>query len=91
MWQKTADIPVAQSTVITLYAQLLAVGGRDSDSKSTAAIYMYDPVKNSWTVISYTALPRYQSLVAVLPGDKLMVVGGFSIFATDVVEIATLS
>ena len=95
VWQNTADIPVNRSTCTTLCGQLLAVGGRDSDYKSTTAIYKYDPVKNSWTVISHMATPRWPSLVAVLPGDKLMVVGGYtpspSLSGCDVVEIATLS
>ena len=91
VWQKTADIPVNQSTCTTLCGQLLAVGGRDSDGKPTTAIHKYDPVKNSWTVISHMATPRYSSLVAVLPGDKLMVVGSYIHTRSDVVEIATLS
>ena len=100
VWQKTADIPVFVSTCTTLCGQLLAIGGRDSDYKPTTAIHKYDPVKNSWTVISHMAAPRWQSLMAVLPGDKLIVVGGstsrvstavVSLSACDIVEIATLS
>ena len=76
VWQKTADTPVYLTTCTTLCGHLLAVGGHDSDRKPITAIHKYDPVKNSWTVISHMAIPRYQGLVAVLPGDKLMVVGG---------------
>ena len=83
VWRQTTSInstcttPLFESTCTTLCGQLLAVGGRD-DLKRTTAIHMYDPVKNSWTVISHMPTPRYKSLVAVLPGDKLMVVGGYS-------------
>ena len=76
VWQKTADTPVYQSTCTTLCGHLLAVGGRDSDRKPITAIHKYDPINDSWTVISHMAIPRYRGLVAVLPGDKLMVVGG---------------
>ena len=92
VWQKTADTPVYRSTCTNLSGHLLAVGGCDSDYKPTSAIHTYDPVKNSWTVISHMATPRYQGLVAVLPGDKLMVVGGCDTRYTVVsdVEIATV-
>ena len=92
VWQKTADTPVYQSTCTTLCGHLLAVGGLDSDVKPTSAIHKYDPVKNSWTVISHMATPRFRSLVAVLPGDKLMVVGGrdSSYTPSSDVEIATV-
>ena len=91
VWHTVADVPVYRSTCTTLCGQLLAVGGRhsrDSDYKRTTAIHKYDPVKKSWTVISHMTTPRYWSLVAVLPGDKLMVVGGVT--PTDTVEIAAL-
>ena len=91
VWQKVADIPAYQATCTNLCGHLLAVGGRLSDLKPTSAIHIYDPVKNSWTVISHLTTPRYSSLVAVLPGDRLMVVGGrtnTSFFGCDVVEIA---
>ena len=93
VWQKTADTPVYQSTCTTLCGHLLAVGGRDSDRKPITAIHKYDPVKNSWTVISHMATPHSMSLVAVLPGDKLMVVGGWdstSCISIPDVEIATV-
>ena len=77
VWQKTADTPMYRSTCTTLCGYLLVVGGFDSDHKPTSAIHKYDPIKDSWTVISHMATPRSISLVAVLPGDKLMVVGGY--------------
>ena len=92
VWQKTANTPVYLSTCTTLCGHLLAVGGRDSHLSPTSAIHKYDPVKNSWTVISHMATPRDMSLVAVLPGDKLMVVGGYDTSSTNIsdVEIATV-
>ena len=83
VWHTVADAPVTLSTCTTLRGQLLAIGGRDSDGKPTTAIHKYDPVKNSWTVISHMEIPRTRSLVAVLPGDKLMVVN-------DTIESASI-
>ena len=90
VWQKVADIPVYRATCTTLCGHLLAVGGRDSDRKPTSAIHKYDPVKDSWTVVSHMTTARYCSLVVVLPGDRLMVVGGktaISFLGCDDVEI----
>ena len=91
VWQKVADIPVKRATCINLCGHILAVGGRDSDLELISAIHKYDPVKDSWTVISYMPTPRYWPLVAVLPGDRLMVVGGLiddGFGGCDDVEIA---
>ena len=89
VWQKTADTPVYQATCTNLCGHILAVGGLDSDLEPTSAIHKYDLVKDSWTVISHMTIPRYWSLVAVLPGDRLMVVGGETATrGCDIVEIA---
>ena len=89
VWHQLADTPVTLSTCTSLQGQVLAVGGCDSDDEDTTAIHMYNTTTNSWEVISHMATPRHQCLVAVLPRDKLMVVGGYD-NATDSVEIATI-
>jgi len=80
--------------------QLLAVGGVDpteQDSharKPTDSIHRYNPATNSWEVISHMPTARCDCLVAVLPSNELMVVGGNIHGAygacTDIVEIGTL-
>ena len=104
VWHRVADLPVCSSSCATLCGQLLAVGGCDDNlENSTAAIHQYNPATNSWEVISHMPTARWNPLVGVLPGNKLMVVGGninmsdiisylFGIISgiTDVVEIATL-
>ena len=101
VWHRVADLPVHSSSCATLCGQLLAVGGCD-DNSFTTAIHQYNPATNSWEVISHMPTGRYDTLVAVLLGNKLMVVGGciytgsltgsFGIIGTmtDMVEIATL-
>ena len=37
---------------------------------------MYDPVADSWEVISHMLTPRIKCFAAVLPGNRVMVVGG---------------
>ena len=76
VWHQLADTPYTLSTCASLKGRLLAVGGKDSDDKYTTAIHMFNTTTNSWEVISHMATPRYRCLVAVLPHNELMVVGG---------------
>ena len=100
VWQRVADLPVRSSSCATLCGQLLAVGGCDEMIENySTVIQQYNPATNSWEVISHMPTARLNPLVAVLPGNKLMVVGGnirqsfrmFSIiYRTDIVELGTL-
>ena len=77
-------ILVGQQSSATLSGQLLAVGGviqKDIELAYTHlvfynAIYLYNPVTDFWEVTSRFTRARCNCLVAVLPGNKLMVVGG---------------
>ena len=89
VWHKVADTPFTFSTCATLHRELLAVGGIEPDNKkATTIIHMYDTATDSWEIISHVTNPRSRCLVAVLPHDKLMVVGGDA--TNDSVEIATV-
>jgi len=92
VWHGVANLPVQYSSCATLCGQLLAVGGRDDNYNYTTAIHQYNPATNSWEVISHMPTARSHTLVVVLPGNKLMVVGGYTgiITETDEVKIATL-
>ena len=91
VWHQPADTPVTFSTCASVQGKLLAVGGKDSDDIKTTAIHMYDTMTNSWEVISDMATPRESCLVAVLPHNELMVVGGGTLGGTtDSVEFATI-
>jgi len=70
-------LSLVRSTCVTLNGQLLAVGGySDSDKRNTNTILRYNPETNSWEVLSRMATLQSECLVAVLPGNRLMVVGG---------------
>ena len=91
VWHQLADTPVIHSTWVALHGRLLAVGGCDSNDKQTTAIHMYNTTTDSWEVISHMATPRQRCLVAVLPHNKLMVVGGWTADSkTDTVEVTTI-
>ena len=89
VWHQVADLPVRSSSCATLCGHLLAVGGCDESLQNyTTAIHQYNSATNSWEVISHMPTARSRTLVAVFPGNKLMVVGGHT--GADKVEIATL-
>ena len=91
VWHTIPDLPVKCSTCIKLNGQLLAVGGYDSHGKNTKNIFTYNTKIKSWEVISHMSTPRNLCLVAVLPSNKLIVVGGMTgTRDTDKVEIATV-
>ena len=91
VWHQLADTPVTLSTCASLQGQLLAVGGKDSDGNKTSAIHMYNTTTNFWEVISHMTTPQSHCLVAVLPHNELMVVGGITPDGeTDTVKIASI-
>ena len=91
VWHTIANLPVTCSTCVTLHRKLLAVGGRGSDNEDSNNIYAYSTETNSWEVISYMTTPRRNCLVTVVPGNKLMVVGGETgLSLRDNVEFATV-
>ena len=92
VWHQLDDTPYTLSTCASLHGQLLAVGGTDSDGKKTTVIYMYNTTTISREVITHMTTPRCRCLVAVLPHNELMVVGGFiaGVETTNSVEIASI-
>ena len=88
VWQRIADVPLFWSTCVTFRGQLLAIGGENTADKKTKDTHTYDPEADSWEMISEMLTARDSALVAVLPGERLVVVGGWG--ATDTVEIATV-
>ena len=94
VWREVASLPVVSSTCASLNGQLIAVGGWDShNNKTTNSVYAYDPTTDRWDVISTMPTARRHCLVAVLPSNQLMVVGGctgsYAYSMTDKVEVAT--
>ena len=90
VWRKIADLPVTQSTCESFHGRLLAVGGSESD-KDTTAVYMYNSTTNSWEIISHMTTGRCRCFTAVLPDNRLMIVGGVTEHVyTDSVELATV-
>ena len=97
-WLRAPDLPVSWATCVAVGGCLLAVGGRDSSggfTEYTSNVYSLNPATNSWEVVSHMPTARELCLIAVLPGDELMVVGGVGkledkVNLTAAVEIARI-
>ena len=96
IWSRLADLPLFNSTCVSLCGHLLAIGGEtttDYSSDSTkAAIYAYKPTTNSWEVISQMSVARCRCFGVTLSAtNELMVVGGNEGFSgMDSVEFASV-
>ena len=91
VWKRISDAPVYLSTCVAVDGELLAAGGDAGPCKTTSAVYKYKPTTDSWLHISNMPTGRCQCLVAILPTNEMMVVGGSTgSFLTDTVTITTI-
>ena len=93
VWHRVADALAYYSTCAAVNGELLAVGGQDERVEPTSTIHKYNPTTNSWDLISNMPTARYCCLVAVLPTNEMMAIGGqVSIYNnTNKLEIANCS
>ena len=92
VWRQVADLPVSHSTCESFHGRLLAVGGWMESGKDTTAVYIYNSTTNSWEIISHMTTGRRLCFTAVLPDNRLMVVGGITeLTFTKSVELATVA
>ena len=91
VWRQVADLPVTQSTCETFHGQLLAIGGETVSGGYSTAIHMYNSTSNSWEIISHMTIGRCDCFTAILPDNRLMVVGGWTDRGiTETVELGSL-
>ena len=86
VWHRIADFPVFYSTCASINGELVAVGGVDDFSNTIPAIHKYDPTSDSWSVISNMPTARHDCFVAILPTNKMMVVGGCKEFTKKLTD-----
>ena len=88
-WKQVASLPVRSTSLASISGHLLAVGGKDSIGVRTKGIYEYDSVSDAWRVVSQMSVARDTCLTVLLPGNKLMVVGGYEHKVRRSIEIAS--
>ena len=78
-----SSLPVKGSALVQFEGDLLAVGGRDDSYRATSNVYKYDSHTDSWSVASRMKNRRSACLAVTLPGEGLMVVGGYTNRSSD--------
>lgn len=93
VWKRVADVPAYACTSAVLFnTVLVAVGGYDDSETPIDEVYSYEPLDNSWHVVGHLSVPRYQAVAATLPGERVLVVGGYDTEykSTDHTEIGSV-
>ena len=85
---------LSYSTYVAIHGCLVSVGG-EAEWEPTTAIRMYSPTTKTWKMIGHMKTARKSCLAAVLPNNRLLVVGGYiarswTYNETNEVEIATI-
>ena len=90
-WRRIADLPVTLSACESFHGRLLAIGGEMDSEKATTAVYTYSSATDSWETVSHMTTGRCNCFTAVLPDNRLMVVGGVTDYhTTDTVEFVSV-
>ena len=88
IWKEIASLPVKYSTLVVIKGHLLAVGGVSTKGDHSKDIYQYNAERDLWNVISRMNIARSHCAVALMPGNKLIVVGGNT--EEDQIELASV-
>ena len=90
VWKGACSLPVYSSTLTKLGGHLLAIGGKDISGTFKRNIYRYNPITDSWYVISQMKNERARSFAVVLHEDQLVVVGGCETPTSDIDSVEIL-
>ena len=82
-WKPLPPLPVAYSTATTLCGQLVLIGGWRGGSPVNS---IHQLVGGQWVEIGSMTSGRSECLVASPSPDKIIIVGGVGLFATEVEE-----
>ena len=81
-------VPVNESTLSTISGEVVVVGGKRGNDYCSD---IHQLCLKKWVTIGCMDIPRYKPMVAILPGDRMVVVGGGpSKFSYTSVELAVL-
>ena len=79
VWETLSELSVSHPTCLVVQDHLLALGGIEQGQKTDSrAVYDYDFSGKSWKPVVMLPCPTHKLLAAVLPSNRLMVVGGFT-------------
>ena len=90
---KIAGTPLVYSSCAAVGSNLLAIGGWDT--KASNGVYLLNPKApvgvNPWSYAGQLAVPRFDCMVTVLPGDRMIVVGGRGQYQDTVLNLAEMA
>ena len=79
VWETLSELSVSHPTCLVVQEHLLALGGiEDKQQTDSRAVYDYDFKSRSWNPVVMMPSPAHKVQAAVLPNNRLMVVGGFT-------------
>ena len=79
VWTRLTNIPEPSgASLATLRGHVLAIGGRGKYAAPSKRVYIYNSIAKNWKLFGELPTARQDCLVAVLPSDELVVVGGRS-------------
>ena len=79
VWETLSELSVSHPMCLVVKDHLLALGGIEQGQKTDSrAVYDYDFSSKNWKPVVMLPSPTHKLLAAVLPSNRLMVVGGFT-------------
>ena len=87
-WKRVKHAPASNTTCVCARGRLIAVGGIDTDGKTTNEIWALNESSGSWGKVGSLKSRRYRSLVGVTATGSLLVIGGLTkTRLTDHIEV----
>lgn len=78
VWHKLPDLDIYDPVLVVFSQRLLAIGGVDTDKfRASTSSHAYNVRENSWRRISGLHANRAEHAAVSLPGQRLLMVGGW--------------
>ena len=77
-WVRGPAVPATKSTCVSFRDKVLAVGGKDESGAPSNKIWAYGGSLNGWAEFGECLQARSQCYAFILPGNELMIVGGYT-------------
>ena len=80
-WQRLKDLPAPHGSIVAMDGRILAIGGKSSQNtanRATNTVWEFMRDLKSWKPVSHMNADRWMPIVAALPRDRILVVGGLA-------------
>ena len=91
LWEELPELPVTSTSPIAIGGSLLMVGGMDSNSKASGAVYLYQPSPSpQWVKVADMPTSRTDCTCVMTANGELLVTGGWANGRLANVDIAQI-